>query len=75
MSENDANEPLNPANGSAEAEIINAAYGLVQGVYGLGDMMSNVGHREWNKTHVQDEAMKAARSFVVALRIKAAGGE
>ena len=55
---------LNEKNGNREAEIINAAYGLVQGVYGDGDMSSNAGHREWSKPKVQQAAMDAAEAFL-----------
>ena len=55
---------LNKKNGNAEGELINAAYGLVQGVYGDGDMMSDAGDREFRKPEVQKAAMDAARAFI-----------
>jgi hypothetical protein len=59
---------LNPKNGNAQAELINAAYGLVQGIYGDCSMTSDEGHREWQKPEVQEAAMKAARDFLATIR-------
>lgn len=58
---------LNGKNGNVEAEVINAAYGLVQGVYGDGDMMSDAGDRQWQKPDVQEAAMAAAKAFISKL--------
>lgn len=55
---------LNKKNGSHAAEVINAAYGLVQGVYGDGDMMSDAGHEAWKRPEVESAAMKAAEAFI-----------
>ena len=59
---------LNEKNGNAEAELVNAAYGLVQGIYGDGDMSSDAGYREWNKPEVQAAAMAAAKAFLATAR-------
>lgn len=59
---------LEPKNGNAEAELINAAYGLVQGVYEAGDPAGNVAHREWERPEVQRAAMDAAKSFLATIR-------
>ena len=59
---------LNEKNGNAEAELINAAYGLVQGVYGDGFMLSDAGDREWSKPEVQKAAMAAAKAFLATIR-------
>lgn len=60
--------PLNAENGSAAAEVINAAYGIVQGVYGGTDMLSDAGHREWCKPETQAAAMRAAEKFISDLK-------
>ena len=56
---------LNPANGNDAAELINAAYGLVQGVFGNGNMMSDAGHEVWKNDDIQIAAAKAAEQFLV----------
>ena len=58
---------LNEKNGNAAAERINAAYGLVQGVYGGGDMSSDAGYREWQKPEVRKAAMDAAKAFLATI--------
>jgi hypothetical protein len=62
---------LNEQNGNAEAELINAAYGLVQGIYGDGDMSSDRGYQEWQRPEVQRAAMAAAKSFLATIRPRA----
>jgi hypothetical protein len=49
-----------------EGRIINAAYALVQSVYGddIHNPTSNAGHRAWERHEVQAAAMKAARAFL-----------
>lgn len=56
---------LNEKNGSAEAETINAAYGLLQGIYSDDE---NVAYREWKKPKVQRAAMSAAKAFLAIIR-------
>ena len=53
-----------------EGQIIDAAYALVQSVYGddLHNPFSDVGHRAWEKPDVQKAAMKAAETFIDSLR-------
>jgi hypothetical protein len=48
-----------------EADVINGAYGLVQGVLGtFGDLNSDQGYREFQRPEIQAAAMEAARDFV-----------
>lgn len=47
------------------AQIVNAAYGLVQGAFGDGtSVTSDDGHKKWEIEAVQDIAMSAARAFL-----------
>jgi len=50
---------LNDQNGNAKAEVINAAFGLVEGVYG-----DEASLREWDKPRIQKAALKAAKTFI-----------
>lgn len=59
---------LEPKNGSAEAEVVNAAYGLVVGIYDAGDASGDTAHREWQKPEVQKAAMQAATAFMATVR-------
>lgn len=53
---------------STECLTIDAAYGLVQGVYGYGNMDSDEGYRKWHDEGIQAAAMKAAKQFLGELR-------
>ena len=59
---------LEPKNGCADAETVNAAYGLVNGIYEAGDASGNTAHREWQKPEVQQAAMEAAKAFMATVR-------
>jgi len=51
-----------------DAQVIDAAYGLVQGALGtFGDLNSDKGYREFQKPDVQDAAIKAARAFLAEI--------
>ena len=47
--------------------VIDAAYGLVQAVFGDGNLWSDAGHNEWNKPEVQEAAKSAARTFLAQI--------
>lgn len=53
---------LNDDNGTPEGEVINAAFGLVEGVFG-----DRTSLREWDKPDIQKAALKAAKVFMTEL--------
>lgn len=63
-----AKAAIQTKNVQRSSQLIDAAYGLVQGAFGDGHMQSDEGWIEWNKPEVQKAAMDAAKAFLATIR-------